>query len=197
MAKAKTLSEIELSKLLSYLKTTKNPKRNRLMILLTYWAGMRVGEVAALCVRNVLNEDLTVKEEIILTPEQTKGNRSRTVLLPEKLRIEIENYMNANLLNKSQRDLPLFLPTKGFKEDINVNGFTADSLTHIFMRFYKEAGIDNGSSHSGRRTFITRLASRGVSARVLQELAGHQHLSTTQQYIDINDEMKRKALELL
>jgi integrase/recombinase XerD len=197
MAKAKTLSEIELSKLLSYLKTTKNPKRNRLMILLTYWAGMRVGEVAALCVRNVLNEDLTVKEEIILTPEQTKGNRSRTVLLPEKLRTEIENYLNANLLIKSQRDFPLFLPTRGFKGDVNVKGFTADSLTHIFMRFYKEAGIDNGSSHSGRRTFITRLASRGVSARVLQELAGHQHLSTTQQYIDINDEMKRKALELL
>jgi len=197
MAKAKTLSEIELSKLLSYIKTTKNPKRNRLMILLTYWGGMRVGEVAALCVSNVLNDDLTVKDEIILSPEQTKGNRSRTVLMPEKLKIEVENYLNANLLIKANRALPLFLPARGFKGDLNVKGFTADSLTHTFMRFYKEAGIDNGSSHSGRRTFITRLASRGVSARVLQELAGHKHLSTTQQYIDINDDMKRKALELL
>ena len=71
MAKAKTLSEMELSKLLLYIKGTKNPKRNRLMILLTYWGGMRVGEVAALCVSNVLNDDLTVKDEIILTPEQT------------------------------------------------------------------------------------------------------------------------------
>ena len=197
MAKAKTLSEIELSKLLLYVKNTKNPKRNRLMILLTYWGGMRVGEVAALLVSNVLNEDSTVKDEIILSPEQTKGNRSRTVLMPEKLKIEVENYLNANLLIKANRALPLFLPTRGFKGDLSTKGFTADSLTHTFVRFYRDAGIDNGSSHSGRRTFITRLASRGVSARVLQELAGHKHLSTTQQYIDINDDMKRKALELL
>jgi integrase/recombinase XerD len=63
--------------------------------------------------------------------------------------------------------------------------------------FYKKAGIDNGSSHSGRRTFITTLARKGVGARVLQSLAGHQHLSTTQRYIDINDEMRMEAAELI
>lgn len=197
MSKAKTLSDIELTKLLSHLKTTKNPKRNRLMVLFTYWGGMRVGEVAALKVKNVLNDDGTLKSEVYLEPYQTKGNHARVVYLPEKLLIEIENYLNANLLIKSNRELPLFMPERGFKGDLNVSGFTADSLTHAFMRFYRNAGIENASSHSGRRTFITNLASKGVSARVLQELAGHKHLSTTQQYIDINDEMKRKALELL
>ena len=197
MSKAKTLSDIELTKLLSHLKTTKNPKRNRLMVLFTYWGGMRVGEVAALKVKNVLNDDGTLKSEVYLEPYQTKGNHARVVYLPEKLLIEIENYLNANLLIKSNRELPLFMPERGFKGDLNVSGFTADSLTHAFMRFYRNAGIENASSHSGRRTFITNLASKGVSARVLQELAGHKHLSTIQQYIDINDEMKRKALELL
>jgi integrase/recombinase XerD len=197
MSKAKTLSDIELTKLLSHLKTTKNPKRNRLMVLFTYWSGMRVGEVAALKVKNVLNDDGTLKREVYLEPFQTKGNQTRIVYLPEKLLTEIENYLNANLLIKSNRELPLFLPERGFKGDINVTGFTADSLTHTFMRFYRNAGIENASSHSGRRSFITNLASKGVSARVLQDLAGHKHLSTTQQYIDINDDMKRKALELL
>lgn len=197
MSKARTLSDGELSKFLSHLKTTKNPRRNRLMVLFTYWAGMRVGEVAALKVKNVLSADGSIKKEIHLDPSQTKGNASRVVYLPEKLLIEIENYLNANLLIKSNRDLPLFLPERGFKGDQNIEGFTADSLTHTFTRFYKNAGIDNASSHSGRRTFITNLASKGVSARVLQELAGHRHLSTTQHYIDINDDMKRKALELL
>ena len=197
MSKAKTLSDIELTKLLSHLKTTKNPKRNRLMVLFTYWSGMRVGEVAALKVKNVLNDDGTLKSEVYLEPYQTKGSHARVVYLPEKLLIEIENYLNANLLIKSNRELSLFLPERGFKGDLNVSGFTADSLTHTFMRFYRNARIENASSHSGRRTFITNLASKGVSARVLQDLAGHKHLSTTQQYIDINDEMKRKALELL
>jgi integrase/recombinase XerD len=53
------------------------------------------------------------------------------------------------------------------------------------------------SSHSGRRTFITTLASKGVSVRVLQSLSGHRCLASTQCYIDVNDDMKRKAVELV
>ena len=52
------------------------------------------------------------------------------------------------------------------------------SLGNLFKHFYVRAGIDNGSSHSGRRTFITHLANKGVGARVLQSLAGHRHLGT-------------------
>lgn len=48
-----------------------------------------------------------------------------------------------------------------------------------------------------RRTFITNLAEKGVSVRVLQSLAGHRNISTTQVYIDVNDAMKRKAVELV
>src|SRR5690606_22867930 len=40
-------------------------------------------------------------------------------------------------------------------------------------------------------------ASQGVSVRVLQELAGHKHIGTTQRYIDVNDDMKRSALMLI
>jgi integrase/recombinase XerD len=53
-----------------------------------------------------------------------------------------------------------------------------------------------GSSHSSRRSFITKLAHSGVSAKVIMTLAGHKHLSTTQRYIDVNDEMLRQAVEL-
>ena len=43
---------------------------------------------------------------------------------------------------------------------------------------------------------LPRLASKGIAARVLQELAGHKHLGTTQRYIDVNDDMLRKAVEV-
>ena len=62
---------------------------------------------------------------------------------------------------------------------------------------YRQAGLDGATSHSGRRTYITRLASRGVGVRVLASLAGHRSISTTQRYIDVNDEMKRAAVELI
>jgi integrase/recombinase XerD len=50
-------------------------------------------------------------------------------------------------------------------------------------------------SHSGRRSFITKRPHSGVSPKVIMTLAGHKHLSTTQRYIDVNDEMLRKAVE--
>ena len=57
--------------------------------------------------------------------------------------------------------------------------------------------ISGATSHSGRRSFITELAAKGISVRVLAELAGHQSIATTQRYIDINHDMLRNAVELV
>ena len=67
----------------------------------------------------------------------------------------------------------------------------------LFKRIYQLAGIDGVSNHSGRRQFVTNLADKGINARVVQALARHKHLSTTQRYIDINDNKLRAAVELL
>jgi integrase/recombinase XerD len=62
---------------------------------------------------------------------------------------------------------------------------------------YRKAGIAGASSHSGRRNFITSLAAKGISVRVLASLAGHRDISITKKYIDVNDDMKRAAVELV
>ncbi|WP_246687764.1 tyrosine-type recombinase/integrase [Methylorubrum extorquens] len=63
--------------------------------------------------------------------------------------------------------------------------------------WYDLAGLDGGSSHSGRRWFITRLTHAGISPKAITMLAGHRHLSTTRLYIDVNDEMMFAAGEVL
>ena len=68
---------------------------------------------------------------------------------------------------------------------------------NLFKRLYQLAGIDGASSHSGRRQFVTNLADKGINARVVQALARHKHLGTTQRYIDINDNKLRAAVELI
>jgi integrase/recombinase XerD len=70
-------------------------------------------------------------------------------------------------------------------------------MCQLFLNIYSSCGIKGASSHSGRRTFITNLASKSVSVRVLAELAGHSSIATTQRYIDVNDEQLRKAVELV
>ena len=64
------------------------------------------------------------------------------------------------------------------------------------LRVYDDAGIADATSHSGRRTFITNLAAKGIGVRVLAELAAHSSIATTQRYIDVNDEQLRSAVEL-
>jgi integrase/recombinase XerD len=48
-----------------------------------------------------------------------------------------------------------------------------------------------------RRSFITNLANKGIGVRILASLAGHRSIAVTQKYIDVNDDMKRRAVELI
>ncbi|MBM4212851.1 MAG: site-specific integrase, partial [Gammaproteobacteria bacterium] len=64
--------------------------------------------------------------------------------------------------------------------------FLLGTLTQWFHWVYKRAGIAGARSHSGRRTFITNLANKGIGVRVLASLAGHRSIAVTQAYIDVN-----------
>ena len=188
MAQAKTLSDQELQRVLDYAATTKAAVRNRAILLLTHWAGMRIGEVASVRYNDVLNADKQVLSEIHLAANQTKGSKSRVVLLSERMQQELAKYIAAHPPKTMNR--PLF-PTQ------RALGFTPNTLTHVINGLYRQAGLNGATSHSGRRSFITNLASKGIGVRVLMSLAGHKNISTTQAYIDVNDDMKRRAVELI
>ena len=188
MAQAKTLTQAEIDQVLRTLAGTRYYARNRLLVLTSFWSGMRVGEIAALKVSDVQNIDGTIKNEIRLAAEQTKGRYGRTVFINEKLQKEIAEYLK--LYKVKSVDKPLFYTEKS-------EGFSANTLTQWFYWTYKKTGITGASSHSGRRTFITALASKGIGVKVLASLAGHRSIAITQAYIDVNDEMKRHAVELV
>jgi integrase/recombinase XerD len=190
MAQAKTFKAEELGQVLEYVKLSKYAQRNRAILLLTHWAGLRVGEVAALRMCDVLDANLTVKSEIRLSAEQTKGGHARTVFINEKLKVELQSYA---VTLKARDPQWAFFPTQKFPR----RGFTANTLTQHMNTIYKQCQIEGATSHSGRRSFITNLASKGVGVRVLMSLAGHKNISTTQAYIDVNDDMKRKAVALI
>ena len=84
MAQARTLTDIELERVLAFSATTKAARRNRTILLLTHWAGLRIGEVAAVRYSDVLSTDMQVLSEIRLSANQTKGSKSRVDLLSER-----------------------------------------------------------------------------------------------------------------
>ena len=100
MKQARVLNEKELNLLLLYINTRRHSARDRLMVLMTFFAGMRIKEVVAIRLKDVLANDGTIKYEINLSAEQTKGKYGRTVVLPEKLRKEIQHYLNQRFTDK-------------------------------------------------------------------------------------------------
>ena len=78
---------------------------------------------------------------------------------------------------------------------------TANSVVNWFHDIYHQLGLNGCSSHSGRRTFITRTAravgKAGGSLRDVQELAGHRALTTTERYIEGDRDAQRKLIAML
>jgi integrase/recombinase XerD len=90
---AKTLTAIELRRVLDYVATRKHAARNRAVLLLMYYAGLRVGEAASLRVCDVVDNERLVRSEFQLRADQTKGRHARTVFVSERLRKELTVYI--------------------------------------------------------------------------------------------------------
>ena len=177
----------------------KHPTRNRAMFLMTTNCGMRVGAVAALRLCDVLTSEGKIRESIYLRPEQTKGSKGHTVVLSEKMQAELHNYLCSRFKLKDLLAVTLTDTTRAlFTNQKNPHrGFSANTMAQFFTVLYARVGIDGASSHSGRRSFITNLANKGVSVRVLMELANHSSMAVTQKYIEVNPTIMRSAVELL
>jgi integrase/recombinase XerD len=167
MAQAKTLTQAELDQVLRYVATKRYAKRDRALILTSFQSGMRVGEIANLKMRDVVNEDGTIKSEIKLSASQTKGKTARIVFIPSKLKAEIAEYLTTRMIKNPE--IPLFHTDDRL-------GFSPNSLCQWFFWMYKRAGINGASSHSGRKTFLTSLANKGISIHILASLAGHKSI---------------------
>lgn len=199
MSQARVLSEKELRKVLAYCLTKPHAARNRCMLLMTHMSGMRCKEVAELRICDVLATDGTIKDEIALAASQTKGDKGRTVLVPKKLQQELLAYLQQRFGAACLQAVTLTDTTRAlFPTQKNPKrGFSPNTLCQLLHYIYKGAKVDGASSHSGRRSFLTKLADKGVGVRVLMALAGHKQLQTTLRYIELNPTVMKAAVELI
>ena len=187
---AKVLSGAEIRRVLDYCATRKHSQRNRALVMIMFNTGMRVSEVASLRIKDVVDNEGNIKNEIRLLAENTKTNEARTVFVNEKLCKELQQY--AKLLTNDSPNNKFF-----YSQKKDSDGFTANTLTQHFHYLYKRVGLDGASSHSGRRSFITKLSAKSVPLKVLMEMVGHRNLQTTQRYIEVTPDQKRAAAELI
>lgn len=186
---AKILSDAHISALRQYCLKTRYPLRNLAMVLLSAKAGLRAGEIAKLTWQMVLTPSGAIGTTIELHDRIAKKGSGRSVPIHQDLRKVLEK-----LRKFSADNGPIIRSERGER----MNDL---SVVIWFATTYRKLGLTGCSSHSGRRTFITRAARMvhmaGGSLRDVQLLAGHRSIQTTQRYIDGDSEAQRKLVSLL
>lgn len=188
---AKTVLPAEVDLLLQYAENRRYAERDRVIVLLSFKAGLRACEISGLRWEMVLGSDGAISDQILLAQGITKGGRGRTIPMHSQLREAFQ------LLHQSQGR-----PMDGHVlQSERKSRFKTQSVVNWFAEAYRHLGLVGCSSHSGRRTFITMsarvLAKTGGSLRDIQELAGHRALTTTERYIEGDRAAQRRLIELL
>ena len=186
---AKILNDDHVQDLPVYAAHSRYPLRNSLIVLLSAKAGLRAGEIAALTWDMVLGADGHVASTIELHDKAAKKNSGRRVPIHADLKARLVEWHRL-----SRPAGPIITSERGGR-------MTAASIVLWFIRAYRVIGLDGCSSHSGRRTFVTRAArmvhKAGGSLRDVQLLAGHRSIQTTQRYIDGDTDVQHKLVSLL
>jgi integrase/recombinase XerD len=168
---AKVLADDHIDELLTFARSSRYPSRNRIIVLLSVKAGLRAGEIAKLTWEMLLDPAGNVGTTIDLLDAAAKKGSGRRIPLHKDLRSALTHW------RKQTAPFGPIVPSErgGHMRPL--------SIVMWFGRAYRAVGLTGCSSHSGRRTFITRAArlvhKAGGSLRDVQLLAGHRSIQTT------------------
>lgn len=158
-------------------------QRNRAMLEVLYSCGLRVSELTQLRYSDVYFKEGFIKVE-------GKGSKQRLVPISDTALQEIKNYLydrNTVAVKKGYEDI-LFLSRRG-------TALSRIMVFHIIKQQTEMAGIlKNVSPHTFRHSFATHLLEGGANLRAIQEMLGHEKITTTEIYTHIDREFLRKEI---
>ncbi len=152
--------------------------RDLAILEVLYSCGFRVSELEALTISSIDFDERLVR--VI-----GKGDKERIVPIGRQALQAVRNYLEATqyLRRRSvyiSRDEPLFINFRG-------GALSGRSIGRIIKKYAIESGLTaDVSPHSMRHTFATHLLDGGADLRAVQELLGHESLSTTQKYTHVS-----------
>ena len=182
---SRVLRSNEIKRVIDHLTGRKNGSRNTSIILLGLYCGLRVSEISSLTNEDLMKNNWTIKEDVVLRKENTKTNKSRKFFITNKKLIEnLENYKNEKK-DKYKNEEMSFKKVKrlSFFDNQKGGGFNKITLQHLIKKMFRDVGLDEMvSSHSLRRTFITNLFQSGINTKIVSQLSGHSNVQTTLNY---------------
>jgi len=152
------------------------PERDRMMLELLYGCGIRNSELIGINV-----EDIRLSDEAILI--RGKGKKQRYVLFGNAVTVALKDYLPARqkILSERKKSLSALL--------INRRGgrLTTRSVGRIIKKIAVAKGLSpDVHPHTLRHAFGTHMLEEGADLRAIQEMLGHERLSTTQRYTQLS-----------
>ena len=191
---AKILTDGDLHQILKVVRHRRYPERNRVMVLLSVKAGLRACEIAHLTWPMITDAHGKVGTMLELPARAAKKGSGRRVPIHPDLRTALTTLKRTSVNGRTSETAAVIRSER--------NGpMTAKAVVDWFRSVFQEVGLEGCSSHSGRRTFVTKAArlihQAGGSLRDVQELVGHRSIKTTQGYIEGDHDAQRRLIGLL
>ncbi|MBP5343792.1 MAG: site-specific integrase [Alphaproteobacteria bacterium] len=183
------IDDKKIKDILTYIQGMRHAEMIRMMFLCSL-NGMRSINFAYLQVADVYTPDLKVKDVICLDSNKNKGKFGCSYYLNSQMKKEFKEYLEY-LKGRGDELLPatyLFTSQKLGKP------FNRVSISRLFSSIYKKFNIEGGS-HLGRHLFVSRLINAGTNICIVQKLANHRNVATTQRYFNYNEKMLSNAVE--
>ncbi|MHA7863910.1 site-specific tyrosine recombinase XerD [Flagellimonas marinaquae] len=181
-----TLSETEINNLIAAIDLSKpEGERNRAIIETLYGCGLRVSELI-----NLKLSDLYFDEDFIQVTG--KGNKQRFVPI---------SGINQKYIDIYRKEIRVHLPIQREYEDIVFLNRRGKQLTRamiftIVKQLAEKVGLQkNISPHTFRHSFATHLLENGADLRAIQQMLGHESITTTEVYMHVNRSHLSKVLE--
>jgi site-specific recombinase XerD len=177
----KVLTLQQAAALLDQPTSSRTPLRDAAILELMYSAGLRVGEAVSLDVQDLDLENCQLR--VI-----GKGNKERVAFFGQTCREALLRYLQQERVQPTEGQ-PLFTNAQGRR-------LTARTVQNIVKRWARRAGLSpDVSPHTLRHSFATHLLDGGADLKTVQQLLGHENLSTTQIYTHVSIDRLRQAIE--
>ena len=166
--------------------STPEGHRNRAMAEVMYGCGLRVSELVTLRISNLFFDDGFVKVV-------GKGNKERLIPIGQTAMKMVNLYVNGKRkelkIKKGEEDY-VFLNRRGAH-------LTREMVFMLVKKWVKDAGIDKTvSPHTFRHSFATHLIEGGADLRAVQEMLGHESITTTEIYTHLDQDYLRTNIAL-
>ncbi len=183
---AKILTDDELDSLFTHGLLT---KRDKALFGVCLFTAARINEACTIHREDCLLSQ-GFRENILLRKSNTKGEfKSREIPLHPGLILLLDLYLkNTEFLSPN----PFLFPGRG-----GIGNLSPKTAHHILTQACERINLTGVSTHSFRRTCLTRMHSAGIPLRHIQEISGHESLTALQRYLEVREEDKVSAIQAL